>query len=149
MTTEEQAPELLGRRVLVVEDEFVIADDLANALRRIGAVVVGPASSVAKARALLQAQAQVDVAILDIKLRCETVFALADTLRAAGVLVVFATGYDRTALPERFQDLPHWEKPFDFRALARILPALLDGTRPAARSGCAKAIDPQPVPDLP
>ena len=117
---------LAGRRVLVVEDEFFLADDMAEALRTLGAEVVGPAPTRAAAADLL-AGGRVDAAVLDINLRGETIFPLADALRARGVPFVFATGYDASATPPAYRDVPRWEKPYDPGDLVRALPGVIGG----------------------
>ncbi len=115
---------LADRRVLVVEDEYFLADDMAQALRKLGAEVVGPVPSLEEATALL-AHEHVDAAVLDINLRGQTVYPVADALREQGVPFVFATGYDETAVPEAYKDVPRWEKPFKPEDLARALPEIV------------------------
>lgn len=121
---------LSGRRVLVVEDEYFIADDIARALKLLGAEVVGPAQSQAEAMGLVGSGEHIDFAVLDINLGGETVFPVADALRARGVPFVFATGYDQYCLPLAYADLPRWEKPFDPDALAKALPSLGEHSKP-------------------
>lgn len=116
------------RRVLVVEDEYFLADDMARALRSLGAEVVGPAPTRTKALALLASGERVDAAVLDINLRGEAVFPVAEALTTRGVPFVFATGYDQSQVPASFQDVPRWEKPFDAGKLATMLPRLLSGS---------------------
>ena len=116
---------LAGRRVLVVEDEFFLADDLAQALEKLGAEVVGPVPSKDKALTLLEA-GPLDAAVLDINLKGEAVFPVADALRQQGVPFVFATGYDEASVPSSYQDVPRWEKPFKPGDLAKMLPGLLE-----------------------
>src|SRR3712207_3309616 len=98
---------LAGRRVMVVEDEFFLADDLAQALEKLGAEVVGPVPSKDKALAFLGAE-PLDAAVLDINLKGEAVFPVADALRQQGVPFVFATGYDEASVPSSYQDVPRW-----------------------------------------
>ena len=102
------------RRVLVVEDEYMIAQDLARELEDVGAEVLGPVPSVADALALLVAEAvPPDAAILDVNLGGEMVFPVAEALRERGVPFVFVTGYDPWSLPQAYADVPCCEKPFD------------------------------------
>ena len=117
-------PDLTGRRILVVEDEFFIADDIARALTSLGAEVVGPAADLKGAKALLS-EGSIDWAVLDINLQGEMVYPVAQALQERSIPFIFATGYDRASIPSGFADVPHWEKPFDPGALARILPSLL------------------------
>ena len=114
---------LAYHRVLIVEDEYFLADDMAQVLERLGAHVVGPVQTPAKALALL-ADEPVDAAILDINLKGQMVFPVADALREQGVPFVFATGYDETVIPEAYKDVPRWEKPFKPEDLAKTLPGL-------------------------
>src|SRR3712207_2395001 len=115
---------LAYRRVLIVEDEYFLADDMAQVLRKFGAQVVGPVQTTDKALALL-AEEPVDAAILDINLKGQMVFPVADALREQGVPFVFATGYDASAVPETYRDVPRWEKPFKPEALAKALPGIV------------------------
>jgi DNA-binding response OmpR family regulator len=110
-------------RVLVVEDEYFIADDISRALTRHGAEVVGPVPTVGEAQVLLASQS-LDLAVLDINLRGELVYPLIAELSRRGVPVVFATGYDTAAIPTDFGAIPAWSKPFDYDALADALPGL-------------------------
>lgn len=111
---------LKGRRVLVVEDEYFLADDMARALESLGAQVVGPVPTRERALALITSEA-LDAAVLDINLKGDAVFPVADALGARGVPYVFATGYDLSSLPEAYQAIPRWEKPFNPHELARAL----------------------------
>jgi CheY-like chemotaxis protein len=116
---------LLGRRVLVVEDEYFIADDVATELTALGAHVVGPASDLQQAMEFIAADESIDLAVLDINLQGDTVYPLADALRTKQVPFVFATGYGESLIPDGYRDVPRWEKPYDHRHLARMLPGLL------------------------
>jgi CheY-like chemotaxis protein len=115
---------LAYRRVLIVEDEYFLADDMAQALEKLGAQVVGPVPTTGAALELLSDK-PVDAAILDINLKGQMVFPIADTLREQGVPFVFATGYDENAVPEDYRDVPRWEKPFRPEDLAKALPQLI------------------------
>ena len=117
-------PDLTGRRILVVEDEYFIADDIARALTKLGAEVVGPAPDLERADALLSGN-PVDWAVLDINLQGEMVYPVAKALRERGVPFIFATGYDASSIPNGYADVPRWEKPFDPQVLARVLPSLM------------------------
>ncbi|WP_395396263.1 response regulator (plasmid) [Novosphingobium sp. BL-8A] len=98
-------------RLLVVEDEYIIATELAAALEEEGFTVVGPAATVARGHALLQ-DSRMDGAILDINVRGESIFPLADELARDDVPFLFFTGYDARVIPDRFADVPCCQKPF-------------------------------------
>lgn len=112
---------LAGRVVLVAEDEFFVADDLVHAFERRGARVLGPATSVAQALRLVEATPILDAAVLDINLKGEMVFPVADALSARGVPFVFATGYGSEVLPQRYSTRVRCEKPVDPDEVARAL----------------------------
>ena len=120
---------LTGRRVLVVEDEYFIADDITRALRKLGAEVIGPLPSRDQALDAFSAVGRIDAAVLDINLRGDDVYPVADVLRARGVPFVFATGYDAASIPEPYRSVARWEKPFDPSALVAALPALTRSPR--------------------
>ena len=113
-------PSLEGLRVLVVEDEYFLADDLAHALRTAGAVVVGPADGADEALRLIEADPPW-LAVLDINLKGEMSFVVADELARRGIRFVFATGYDARSIPQRHADRLLWQKPFDIRELVARL----------------------------
>jgi CheY-like chemotaxis protein len=119
---------LIGRRILVVEDEYIIAADLAQSLEDLGASVLGPAGTVADALALVAGEPALDAAVLDINLGSEKVFPVAEALQARGVPFVFASGYDAWMVPSEFADAPRFGKPVEKHALARALSALSKGT---------------------
>ena len=94
-------------KILIVEDEYWTAQSMMSEAHDRGASVIGPVSSVPGAIELLSGTILPDVCILDIHLRNEKVFPLADALRRMGIPFVFATGSDRGELPSRFSDIPH------------------------------------------
>jgi len=118
-------PVLRGCRVLVVEDEYLLADDLSLALSSAGAEVLGPVPSVEEAIATIVSEQKIDLAVLDVNLRGDMVFPVADALMERGIPFAFATGYDRDALPDRFTTVPRFEKPFKAHGVAAILVPLI------------------------
>jgi CheY-like chemotaxis protein len=116
---------LVGRHVLVVEDEYFLADDIERALRTLGAGVVGPVGVLWDATEIVDGEIAIDAAILDINLHREMVFPLARALRARNIPFVFTTGYDRTSIEAEFQDVHLWEKPLDINAMASDLAGLI------------------------
>lgn len=98
-------------RILVVEDEYMLAEDLTQELLYAGAQVIGPAPTMEAALKLIEPDLPPDGAVLDVNLGGEPVFPLADALIARGVPLVFTTGYDPATLPERFAHVPTCGKP--------------------------------------
>jgi CheY-like chemotaxis protein len=86
-------------RILVVEDENLLADELAQESAEAGAQVLGPAPTIELALSVLEGEPTPDGAILDVNLSGVAVFPLADTLIKRGVPLVFTTGYDPESLP--------------------------------------------------
>lgn len=116
----EQQPALLGRRILIVEDDCITAMDLAETLSAAGAHVVGPAGTIGSAFELLR-QPRLDIALLDIEIEGSFVFDVADALVKLEVPIVFTTGYERNEIPARFSSAPHCEKPISIAAIAHAL----------------------------
>ena len=106
-----------GRRVLVVEDEYILAEDLREELEREGAEVLGPVPTVEEALELLRSTPKPYMAILDINLQGEMAWPVADLLRDMGVPFIFATGYDVKAIPSEYADVTRAEKPIALRDL--------------------------------
>lgn len=105
------APPLNGCKIMVVEDEYLIADDIATMLREAGAVVVGPAASLPEGMRLAGDTQQIDAAVLNIGLNGVTVFPLADELRSRGVRFMFLTGYGEEQIPDEYADIVCCRKP--------------------------------------
>lgn len=118
---------LAGKRILIVEDEYFLADDLAGEFKRRGADVIGPISEVGEAQEVLQSCWPIDAALLDINLRSEMIFPLARALRERDISFIFTTGYDKTSIRPEFADVPLWEKPLDIPALTEGVAKLLKG----------------------
>ena len=111
---------LAGRSVLVVEDEFLLADEMRTLIERLGGEVLGPVSSPDAALGLLRARAP-DLALLDVNLGGDRVYPVAEALRESGIPFAFMTGYDRRLIDARFRNVPHLEKPFSAPALLSML----------------------------
>jgi ActR/RegA family two-component response regulator len=120
---EPRAGTLRGKRLLVVEDEFLIATDLARSLEDDGVDVIGPVGSIDDALKLISTEHALGGAVLDIKVDGQLAYPIADALRDRGVPFVFATGYDAWVIPDSYKDVPRCEKPVDTRLLARLLSA--------------------------
>jgi PAS domain S-box-containing protein len=110
---------LAGNRVMIVEDEALVALAVGEALTELGYSVVGPFSRVAEAtRALMQRD--VDAAILDVNLGGELVYPLADILAAREIPFIFVTGYAIESIDRRFDRIPVFQKPIERGFLERI-----------------------------
>lgn len=112
---------LAGRRVLVVEDEYFIAEEIKQTFEASGAEVLGPVSTVQAALGLLDQTPELDGAVLDLNLRGEMAYPVADALIARGVPFVFATGYDAVYIPARYRAVTRCEKPVEVRHIAQAL----------------------------
>jgi DNA-binding response OmpR family regulator len=111
-------------RILVVEDEAMIALLVEDMVLDFGSEVVGPAAKMDEALRLAS-QADLDAAILDVNVGGEVVFPVADLLRGRGVPIIFATGYGAGGLPSRFENVSTLTKPFSYEALAEALRTVL------------------------
>ncbi|MCT8990578.1 response regulator [Chelativorans sp. SCAU2101] len=112
---------LSGIRVLVVEDEALVAMDLEMILEDLGCAVVGPVMRLDRAEALVKADVEADAAILDVNVGGLQVFPLAALLAERGVPIVFATGYDSSGMPAEWNGRPTLQKPYTVEDVARRL----------------------------
>ena len=113
-------PSLAGHRVLVVEDEQLIGLMLADVLEEFGSAVLGPVATVSEAIDLVDS-GDVTAALLDLSLRGETVYLVADRLAEQDIPFVFITGYSRGALGLRHAGAALLTKPFGPRQLADMV----------------------------
>ncbi len=107
---------LANRRILVVEDEVLIAMQIEEILLDLGCVVVGAVGRLDAALELAADQA-LDAAILDVNILGGLVYPVAERLSARGIPFMLASGYSNWALPEPLRDLPRLMKPFRRREL--------------------------------
>ena len=119
---------LAGRRILVVEDETLIALSIEETLQRLGCVVVGPVGKLDAALRLAGDEA-LDAAVLDVTVRGGPVYPVAERLLARGVPFVLASGYGEWALPENLRDRPRLTKPFTPQEVEEQARALCGGGR--------------------
>jgi CheY-like chemotaxis protein len=110
-------------RVLVVEDESLIAMLVEDGLETLGYEVVGPVGTVDAALRIVE-QTPFDLALLDINLGGKQSFPIAEALESRGIPYVFLTGYDRSSLPLAFQHRFGLQKPFRMSALQQALEKL-------------------------
>lgn len=122
-----------GQRIMVVEDEFFIADDAARVLREAGAEIVGPYSNEVAAHARLGDQ-RPDAVVVDINLGEGPSFALAHALKERGIPFLFLTGYDTEIIPQPFQNIELLEKPTDYHVVVSAIGKLLRLPQPGRGS---------------
>ena len=119
------ATTLGGRAILVVEDDYMLATDLSEFLAEHGATIIGPAGTVLQAMALVEGTSSIDAAVLDVNLRGERVYPVADALLARKVPFVFVTGYEVLLLDRKYVGLPRSPKPIDKQSLLPLLQTLV------------------------
>jgi CheY-like chemotaxis protein len=112
--------ELSNRKVLVVEDEMMIAMLIEDMLDELGCKLVGPATNVPRALELIGKE-RVEVAVLDLNLDGKDTYAIADALRQKNVPFIFATGYGSTGMRPEYGDRPVLQKPFQAKDLETAL----------------------------
>ena len=117
---------MIGRRILVVEDEYMVAEDLRRWLQGRGAQVIGPAPRLGRAHSLIATE-PIDAAVLDIHLAGELVFPAAEALDERRIPFLFMSGFDRSVVPARFAHVQLLEKPVSFDALLQAMTVLLGG----------------------
>ena len=129
-----QTLELAGVRVLIIEDEYFIGDDLRRALDRSGASVIGPCATLAQAHAAVDAGG-FDCAVVDLNLHGESGISIAEQLATEERPFVIATGYGSPAVPKTLAAVPRIEKPFDPDKILQLLGELkLRGTTGLGRN---------------
>jgi CheY-like chemotaxis protein len=114
-------PSYAHLRILVVEDQSLFANDMKRDLQKMGALVIGPATSVSTALRMLEAAPVVDGAILDIDLHDEASLAIADALREREIPFVCTTAEDPAVIPEPYQDVTRCEKPVNVRSMVEAI----------------------------
>jgi CheY-like chemotaxis protein len=116
---------LAGRRILVVEDEALIALDLQELLDQRGAKVIGPAVSVSQALEAINKN-HIDCALLDVKLGDETVDAVVAALKQRAIPTVFVTGCGDGNLPPEFKTRPVVENSYTEEQLLKLIGRIFD-----------------------
>ncbi len=113
-----------GRRIFVVEDEFLIRMLLEDMLTDLGYDLVGMAGRVDEAAEMAQTK-DFDLAILDVNLDGQDVYPVADLIGKRGLPFMFVTGYGGRGLPDNYRNRPTLQKPFQLDELKRMLAQLL------------------------
>ncbi|MCS6625587.1 response regulator [Roseibacterium beibuensis] len=110
-----------GRRVLIVEDESLVAMLLETILEDMGCVAVGPAATVDEGMKMAADAEPIDAALLDVNVAGKQVFPIAEALKTRGVPFVFSTGYGESGLPDDWRGHPTLQKPFTEAAVRDAL----------------------------
>lgn len=125
---------LAGKRVLVVEDEMLVAMNIEDTLTELGAIVIGPAMRLDTALALAE-RGEFDLAMLDVNIHGGRSYPVATLLKLRGVPFIFATGYGHAAEADEFSDVPTLAKPFRTSDLEEVLcKALHSSSKPSGSS---------------
>jgi ActR/RegA family two-component response regulator len=117
---------LEGRRILIVEDDFYTATDLAREVALSGATVIGPFRDAAESLRAV-GSARPDAALVDLNLGEGPDLTVAAALRERNVPFLFVTGYGEAAIPAAFADIPRVEKPAISGRATQLLRRMLDG----------------------
>ncbi|MGO4835347.1 response regulator [Rhizobiaceae sp. 2RAB30] len=120
---------LAGLTILLVEDEYYLADDMRIILEDAGASIIGPFATVEKAHAAVR-EVKFDCAILDINLNGKHSFEIASLLVERNIAFIFVSGYDAAIIPKDLQHVPSMTKPIGTAALLRCVAEAAD--RPLA-----------------
>lgn len=119
---------LSGKSILVVEDVYLVADDIRRALSRVGAKVHGPVPDAATGLRAAR-EDKLDAAVLDINLSDELSYPIAEELDRRGIPFLFATGYDDWAMPLPWRGVRRIQKPFDVNELLLAVSDVIEGHR--------------------
>jgi CheY-like chemotaxis protein len=118
---------LRDRRILVVEDEYLIAMTLKDNLEEAGSIVIGPVSSVDRALSALESHPNIDVSVLDVNLGGMMAYPVADALLARKIPFVFTSGYEDSDLSRRYPQIRNCPKPYLFPQMEAALASALSG----------------------
>ena len=129
-TSPSESASLAGTRILIVEDDYFIANEIATVLRDHGAQVLGPVPDAARSRELTT-NALPHCVLLDINLKGQLAFELAEEYIGRGVPAIFTTGYDSSFLPPSLQGVPCLQKPVETHDLIRAVRNAVDGGKPS------------------
>ena len=127
-----------GRRVLLVEDEALVAMMIQECLTECGHSVIGPINRASEALSAAK-EGDFDAAILDINLGDGMAYPVAEILAARGVPFVFVTGYDADTVDDRFSEVPILQKPIERQMLQRLFTPSVNVAAIAQRDGSGPA----------
>jgi two-component SAPR family response regulator len=114
-----RASPLTGLNVLIVEDQYLIADEMRRVVSELGGTVVGPCATVADAIQRLKSEA-VEFALLDLNLRGHSAEPVAAELTRRSIPFAFASGYEDWVVPSTYADHIWLEKPVTAKALSEV-----------------------------
>jgi DNA-binding response OmpR family regulator len=113
-----------GKRILIVEDEYLIASDLKRAFIGVEAQVAGPVGQLEDALRIAEAEA-LDAAVLDVNLNDTNSYPVADILARRSIPFMFLTGYDAWAVPPDYRSVPRLAKPFPMHRVITMVQELV------------------------
>ena len=116
----------IAKRILIVEDDVLLAWHLEDLLTTLGHDVIGPATRVALAMELAR-ESEIDLAVLDINLAGTKSFPVADILCQRGIPFAFATGYGAEGLVDGYRDFPVLRKPYSQEDLEHTIAQVIRG----------------------
>lgn len=97
-------------RILLVDDDYFLAQDMARELNELGCEIVGFAANLDQAMEI-SARIDADAVVLDINLHGQMIYPAIEILRKREIRMVFVSGYDQAVVPREFRDIPHLGKP--------------------------------------
>jgi DNA-binding NtrC family response regulator len=112
--------ELAGKKILLVEDSPVVSDFGEEVLAELGCEVVGPAANLASARELAET-AEIDAAIVDVRIRGDKSFGICDLLDSRGIPFVLTSGYADWPVPDKWEQVPQLPKPYKLEDVEAVL----------------------------
>lgn len=115
---------LRGKSVLIVEDNFLLAEDLRSSVEQTGAEIIGPISDASQALAAAQ-EKKIDIALLDVGLESQSSIAVARALAYRLIPFIIITGYVRDALPPELENALYLAKPVMPGSVLNVISALL------------------------
>jgi CheY-like chemotaxis protein len=131
VSAEQQADMVRGLRVLLVEDEMLVALLLETMLTDLGHRVAGPVARLEKGLEMAEREA-IDVAVLDVNLNGSEVYPIAAALEARGIPFIFASGYGSAGLCPAYRDRPVLQKPYRAADLKAAIGRACDRSRAQA-----------------
>ncbi len=124
-TMSNESSQLTGARILVLEDEVLVAMMIEDMLQELGCQVVGPFARMDEALERIAASGGIDLAVLDVNVAGQASYPVAEALAKTETPFIFSTGYDAEGLPEIWRSRPSLRKPFMLGELERVLHQVL------------------------